>query len=89
MTPVLGLLVVVRVEVDVVDDDDVGGRQVDAEAAGSRRQQEDEDLLVPVELVNQLLSAHDDDTPPSHTRSDWAEIVLPVLVCGGIITQQT
>ena len=33
---VLRLLVVVRVTVDVVEDDGVGGRQVDAQAAGAR-----------------------------------------------------
>ena len=41
---VLRLQVGLRVPVRVVDDDDVGGLQVDAEAAGARREQEEEDL---------------------------------------------
>ena len=55
MAAVLGLLVVVRVEVEVVENDGVGGRQVDAEAAGFGRQDEDEDAVVVVELVDQNL----------------------------------
>ena len=50
---VLRLLVVVRVTVDVVEDDGVGRRQVDAQAAGARRQQEHEDVRVVVVLVYQ------------------------------------
>jgi hypothetical protein len=57
VTAVLGLLVIVGVEVDVVDDDDVGGGQVDAQAPSARGQQEDEDGGVFVELVNQALPA--------------------------------
>jgi hypothetical protein len=53
---VLGLLVVVRVEVEVVENDSVGRRQVDAEAAGFRRQDEDENAFVVVVLVDQDLS---------------------------------
>ncbi len=53
---VLGLLVVVRVEVDVMQDDDVGGGEVDAQPPGPGGQQEHVDLFVIVELVYQLLS---------------------------------
>ena len=55
MAAVLGLLVVVRVEVEVVENDGVGGRQVDAETAGFGRQDEDKDAVVVVELVDQNL----------------------------------
>ena len=46
------LQVHLRVPVRVVEDDDVGRRQVDAEAAGARRQHEDE--LFAVRLVEGL-----------------------------------
>ena len=55
MAAVFGLLVVVRVEVEVVENDGVGGRQVDAETAGFGRQDEDKDAVVVVELVDQNL----------------------------------
>lgn len=53
MTPVLCLLVVVRIAVDVVQDDDVSGGQVDAESSGSSGQQEHKDVPVSIELVDQ------------------------------------
>jgi hypothetical protein len=53
--PVFGLLIVVRVEVDVVYDDGVGGREVDAQPACTRRQQEHEYILRII-LVYQVLS---------------------------------
>lgn len=53
MTPVLCLLVVVRIAVDVVQDDDVSRGQVDAESSGSSGQQEHKDVPVSIELVNQ------------------------------------
>ncbi len=56
MASVLGLLVVVRVEVEVVENDSVGRRQVDAEATGFRRQDEDENAFIVVVLVDQDLS---------------------------------
>ena len=56
MAPVLGLLVVVRVKVEVVEDDGVGRGQVDAEPARPGGQDEDEDLGVFVEVVDQELS---------------------------------
>ena len=59
VTPVLCLLVVVRVEVNVVQDDGVGSSQVDAQPPGPRGQQEHKDVRVGVELVNQLKSAQD------------------------------
>lgn len=52
---VLGLLVIVRVEVDIVDYDGIRCGQVDSEAPGSRRQQEHENALVLRVLVNKLL----------------------------------
>ena len=58
MAPVLCLLVVVGVEVDVVEDDGVGGRQVDAQPARLRRQDEEENTVVRVELVYQVLPAN-------------------------------
>ena len=56
MAPVLRLLVVVRVEVQVVEDHRVGRRQVDAQAPRPGRQNEDEDFRVLVELVYQILA---------------------------------
>ena len=56
MAPVLGLLVVVRVKVEVVEDDGVGRGQVDTEPASPGGQDEDEDLGVFVEVVDQELS---------------------------------
>lgn len=53
MTPVLRLLVIVRIAVDVMQDDDVSRGQVDAESSGSSGQQEHKDVPVRVELVNQ------------------------------------
>ena len=58
MAPVLCLLVVVGVEVDVVEDDGVGRRQVDAQPARLRRQNEQENTAVRVELVYQVLPAN-------------------------------
>ena len=58
MAPVLGLLVVVGVEVDVVEDDGVGGGEVDAQPARLRRQDEQENTAVRVELVYQVLPAN-------------------------------
>ena len=55
MTPVLRLLVVVRIEVEVVEDHGVGGSQVDAEAACSGGQYEDKNVLLLVELINKEL----------------------------------
>ena len=65
MAPVLGLLVVVGVEVDVVEDDGVGGRQVDAQPARLGRQDEQENTGVCVELVYQVL--------PANYRRGWRE----------------
>ena len=58
VAPVLGLLVVVGVEVDVVKDDGVGGGEVDAQPARLRRQDEQENTAVRVELVYQVLPAN-------------------------------
>ena len=57
MTPVLSLFVVVRVEVEVVEDDGVGRRQVDAQTSRLGRQNEYENALVGVKLVDHNLSA--------------------------------
>jgi hypothetical protein len=56
VTPVLGLLVVVGVEVEVMEDDSVGGSQVDAKSSGLGGEDEDEDAVVRVVLVNQNLT---------------------------------
>jgi hypothetical protein len=56
VTPVLGLLVVVGVEVEVMEDDCVGGCQVDAKSSGLGGEDEDEDAVVGVVLVNQNLT---------------------------------
>ena len=58
VAPVLCLLVVVGVEVDVVEDDGVGGGEVDAQPARLRRQDEVENTAVRVELVYQVLPAN-------------------------------
>lgn len=55
MAPVLCLLVVVRIEVEVVEDHGVGRRQVDAQAPRPCGQDEDEYLRVIIELVNEIL----------------------------------
>lgn len=52
---VLGLRVAVRVPVRVVDDDRVGAREVDAQAARARGKEESEDGGVLVELLDALL----------------------------------
>ena len=46
--PVFSLLIIVGIEVDVVDDDGVCSREVDAEPACLRGQQEHEDIRVVV-----------------------------------------
>jgi hypothetical protein len=56
VTPVLRLLVVVGVEVEVMEDDCVGGSQVDAKPSGLGGEDEDEDAVVGVVLVNQNLT---------------------------------
>ena len=56
MAAVFRLLVVVRVEVDIVEHNNVSCRQVDAESARARRQQEDEDVGLRVVSVDQFLS---------------------------------
>ena len=70
MAPVLGLLVVVGVEVHVVEDDGVGGGQVDAQAARAGAQDEHEDGGVVVVLVDQLLPANNKKTLVD-TEIDW------------------
>ena len=75
MTPVLCLLVIVGVEVDVMQDDGVGGCQVDAKAPGTCGQEEDEDVWVFIELVNQSL-------PAQAETSRKSVIPLVLLVCG-------
>ena len=50
------LLIRRRVEVGVVDDDRVRGRQIDPEATGARREQEAADGLVLVENVDHPLA---------------------------------
>lgn len=66
VTSVLCLLVVVRIAVDVMQDDHVGGGQVDAEPSSSSGQQEHEDVLVRVELVDQ-----DNPVVADRGRGSW------------------
>ena len=61
VTAILSLFVIVRVEVNVVQNDDVGSGQVDAKTPGSRRQQEDEQVRVVVVVVNQLQSVNNNN----------------------------
>lgn len=55
VAPVLGLGVHGGVPVAVVEDDGVGTRQVDADAAAAGREDEAEDALVGVETLHQGL----------------------------------
>ena len=57
VTPVLCLLIIVWIEVDVMQYNGVGSRQVDAEATSPCGQQEHKDLRTAVVPVNQLLPA--------------------------------
>ena len=59
MAAILGLFVHGRVPVGVVEDDVVGGGEVDADAARPRRADEDEGLGVRVERGHQPLSHAD------------------------------
>jgi len=56
MTPILGLLIVVRIEVDIVNDACVGGRQVDAHATGFGGEQKHENAVVVIEVGDQVLA---------------------------------
>ena len=53
---IFGLFVVVRVEVDIVQNDNIGSSEVDTETSSSRREEEDKDVAVRVVRVNQILS---------------------------------
>lgn len=53
MAAVFCLFVVVRVAVDVVEDDHIGRCEVDALAPGTGGQQEHEDFRVIVEVINE------------------------------------
>ncbi len=55
----MDLTIVVRIVIDVMQDDDIRGGQVDAESAGLGGQQEDENIVILIELVDQLLSERD------------------------------
>ena len=59
MTSILCLFIIIGIEVYVVEYDGVGRREVDAEAARLRGQQEHEDRRVQVECVNHVLSGTD------------------------------
>ena len=59
MASILGLLVVERIEVDVVHDDHIGCHQVDAHASGLGGQHEDENLIVVVVQVDEILALGD------------------------------
>lgn len=52
MASIFGLAIIVRIKVNVVNDDDIGARQVDAKAAGARREQEGADGRRAIELVD-------------------------------------
>ena len=77
VAPVHRLHVRVRVPVRVVDDDRVRGGEVDAEATGSGRQQEDADIWVGVELVH-LPSTF----LPLHAPVDAAHLLALLLKVG-------
>jgi hypothetical protein len=55
VTPVLGLFVVVRIEVEVMQDDSVRSSKVDPQASRLGRQNEDKNTAIVVELVDQTL----------------------------------
>lgn len=55
MTAVLSLLIIVRVEVNVMEDDRVSSSEINSQAPGSCRQQEHENVIIICKLVNQLL----------------------------------
>ena len=58
------LEIILWVPVGVVDDDGVGGGQIDAETAGASTQQEDEAVRVGLtEAVNRFLAQVATDTP--------------------------
>ena len=63
------LLVIVRIEVDVVQNNDVGGGQVDAESTRFRRQQENRYRFVIREQINQILAV-----------ADWGRTVYSQIV---------
>ena len=56
VTSIFGLFVVVRVEVDIMENDNIGSCEVDTETSSSRREEEDEDVAVRVVRVDQILS---------------------------------
>ena len=58
MASVLSLFVIIRVEVDVVQNDNIRSRQVDTKTTSLRRQQEDKDRRICVEKVNHLLTTN-------------------------------
>ena len=62
MASIFGLFVVVRVEVDIVQNDNIGSSEVDAETSSSRREKEDEDVAVRVVRVDQILSGYKTNT---------------------------
>ena len=56
VTPVLCLLVIVRIEVQIMEDDCVGGCQVDTQTSSPGGEDEDEDVRILVEIIYQILS---------------------------------
>lgn len=68
----LRLFVIVRVAVDIVNDDHIGWSQVNAQSSGSGGQQEHKYILVCVELVNQLNSV----------KAQWDLQLLSIYLIG-------
>ena len=91
MAPVLCLLVVVGVEVDVVEDDGVGGRQVDAQPARLRRQDEEENTVVRVELVYQVLpaNARGESFCSAQFSVRGCVRLAPVPICFAVVSMET
>ena len=73
MASILGLFVIVRVEVNVVQYDNICSRQVDAKTTGLRRQQEYKDGCISVELVNQVLTVNTNNSVFHHSSMYTSE----------------
>ena len=73
VTTIFGLFVVVRVEVDIMENDYIGSSEVDAETSSSRREEEDKDVAVRVVRVNQILSVKKNTKVPNKHPMELSE----------------